>query len=503
MSHRLIIYMNTLLGIVILATLIFAFPYFVSAFFTALGNRHLEAATEELPPRQDELRQAVSYLQQAIRWDKNNEGARQSLDKAYRALAEVYLGKGKLSEARAALEYLLASDPDDAFTLYHLAEIHEARGERAEAIEKYQRLRYFQMPIEGKVPPYIASLAQKLEEYRVWDIENILTLSSLLLWRGELEQAEQLINYMIAKYPDRADWYYQQGQLYRRRGEIQKAVISFKRAIELNPHHAEAYFELARISHWAGNLDEALSYYEGCLRAVPDHLLALRSLTQLYREQGKAKAEALRKRLEKSTSNHEIVAEMLGLKEGDFELGDNLLANGGFETGDLHPANWEWATWIGSGIWKEALYIGGLDKSESYEGNQAVRVTGLWIRDAAGREAARAGYWAQAVKLKPRTPYLLSFYYKTQNLRKGQAALWLGKSPHVLFAGDYMLPDTNGSWRKFMILGWNKGDEPAEIRPLLRNWGVGDVWFDGVMLQEVILGPQAQVADMTTRFEVR
>lgn len=503
MSHRLIIYINTALGIIILITFVFTFPYFLSAFFTALGNRHLEAANEEQPSRLDELRQASSYLQQAIRWDKNNEGARESLNRTYRALAEVYLSEGKLSEAKAALEYLLASDPDDTFALYHLATIHEAEGERAEAVEKYQRLRYFQMAIDDKMPLYIAGLAWKLEEYNIWDVEDVLTLSSLLIWRGELAQAEQLINYMIAKYPHRADWYYQQGQLYRRRGEIQRAATSFERAIELNPQHAEAYFELAKISHWVGNLDEALSYYEDCLRAVPDHLLALRGLIKLYCEQDRAKAEALQKRLEKSTSNHEIVAEMLGLKEGDFELGDNLLANGGFETGDLHPANWEWATWTGSGIWEEALYIGGLDRSESYEGSHAIRITGLWIRDAAGREASRAGYWAQAVTLKPRTSYLLSFYYKTQNLRKGQAALWLGESPNVLFAGDYMLPDTNGSWRKFIVLGRNKGAEPAEIRPLLRTWGVGDVWFDGVMLQEIILGPQVQVADMKTRFEVR
>lgn len=60
MSNKLILSINVIL--VILATLVWAFPYFASAFYMSRGNKALEAALER-PQSLESRGRAVNYLQ--------------------------------------------------------------------------------------------------------------------------------------------------------------------------------------------------------------------------------------------------------------------------------------------------------------------------------------------------------------------------------------------------------------------------------------------------------
>lgn len=68
MSNKLILSINVILALAILATLVWAFPYFASAFYMSRGNKALEAAMERPEALESKVR-AVNYLQQAVRWD--------------------------------------------------------------------------------------------------------------------------------------------------------------------------------------------------------------------------------------------------------------------------------------------------------------------------------------------------------------------------------------------------------------------------------------------------
>jgi len=148
MSNKLILSINVILALIILATLVWAFPYFASAFYMSRGNKALEAALERPEVLESKIR-AVNYLQQAVRWDRNNAEASELLAKAYPQLAEAYVQRGQFTEARPALEVLLEQDPDDQFVLYYLAKAYEEAGERDKAAENYEKLRYFELEEGG------------------------------------------------------------------------------------------------------------------------------------------------------------------------------------------------------------------------------------------------------------------------------------------------------------------------------------------------------------------
>jgi len=88
MGSKIVWAINIVLALIIVATLVWAFPFFVSAFYLSRGSQALEAALAEpgsLTP--EPLARSVHYLQQAVRWDKNNAEAKELLAKAYSQLA--------------------------------------------------------------------------------------------------------------------------------------------------------------------------------------------------------------------------------------------------------------------------------------------------------------------------------------------------------------------------------------------------------------------------------
>lgn len=218
MGNRIVWAINIILALAILATLVWAFPYFASAFYMSRGSKALETA----PTEPEALARSVRYLQQAVRWDENNAEASELLAKAYRQLAEAYVERGALAKARPALEALLEQDPEDQFALYWLARAYEETGEKDKATANYEKLRYFEL--EEKAPAYLGDLASKLEEYGIWGREEVVNIVSFLVWQGEWEQAEEVLARMGKRYPHDPEWAFYQGEMYHRQGKAGRGV---------------------------------------------------------------------------------------------------------------------------------------------------------------------------------------------------------------------------------------------------------------------------------------
>jgi len=246
MGSKIVWAINIILALAILATVVWAFPYFASAFYMSQGNKALEAALERPEALESRVR-AVNYLQQAVRWDRNNTEASELLAKAYRQLAEAYVGRGELAEAKPALEAQLEQDPEDQFALYYLARAYEQAGERDRAAGNYERLRYSELEQGGKIPACLGSLAAKLEEYGIWEREEVVNIVSFLVWQGEWKQAEEVLARMGGKYPHDPEWAFYRGEMYHRQGKLDEALRSYERAIELDPQYAEAYLRIGMV----------------------------------------------------------------------------------------------------------------------------------------------------------------------------------------------------------------------------------------------------------------
>ena len=323
MESKIIWAINIILAIAILATLVWAFPYFASAFYMGLGSKALEAALEE-PEALESRARAVNYLQQAVRWDRNNAEASELLAKAYRQLAEVYVGRGELAEARSALEALLEQDPEDQFALYYLARAYEEAGERGKAAENYERLRYFELEEGGKIPAYLGGLSAKLEEYGIWGQDEVVNIVSFLVWQGEWGQAEELLARMAMKYPHNPEWAFYRGEMYHRRGELEEALRNYERAIGLDSRYAQAYLRIGRAYEdralasmpeaRSADLQEAARWYKMYHALAPENLLGLKKLVEICEELEWAgiepeslnlQPEALREELERRLAERE------------------------------------------------------------------------------------------------------------------------------------------------------------------------------------------------------
>ena len=137
--------------------------------------------------------------------------------------------------------------------------------------------------------------------------------------------------------------------------------------------------------------------------------------------------------------------------------------------------------------WYLAEFVGGYDELSPLSGTKDARVTGLWIESKPDLYDARAGFWQwdesadviRDIVLRPRTPYLFSFYYRTVT-EEGRPTVWVSSDQDAFWAGDKLLPPTNGTWLRFVGVWWNPKNAPVAIQPLVRNWGEGAVWFDDI-----------------------
>jgi hypothetical protein len=215
------------------------------------------------------------------------------------------------------------------------------------------------------------------------------------------------------------------------------------------------------------------------------------------------------KHFEMSTDIRRVVAGLLSVPVEDVKLGPNLAKNGGFEEWEVgRPKWWVWSDMTG-GLRNKGLFVGGADGLDGYSG-RSTRISGLWLQSHEDHEPGRCGYWhwdedrhdRRSIMLKASAPYILTFYYRTQELSNGEVTVWVSYEPEVLFAGDYRLPATNGEWRYFVAVGWNRADDESMIRPLVRSFAPGCTEFDEVQVRQIWLSEELDVTAGETQFWV-
>jgi len=429
----------------------------------------------------------------------------------YLKLAEWRLKAGDPNSAPPLLQQVISLDRDNLYALYQFAKICETlrEGEALLAEETYRRIQHFAPQSIGphedrRLDQFTAGIIPALVEDHVWSLDDALHVISFWIWQGEQETAKQASGSLMETHPAQPQLYYYQAQASRQRGELEGAFDALQTAIRLDSQFAPAYLAMARTYESVGGLSQAIFWYERYYQIAPQDLLSPKKLAELYQQAGDAKAAAARRdELKARTDDVAIVAEVLSIQKDELLLGPNLIENAGFEQGGSSPLGWEWSLMAGSDVWNDAAFFGGVDDLEVYEGQRSSRVEGFWTERAADREGARAGYWAREVELGPNTLWLLTFYYRTWNLRDGDASVWVSYDPEVIFAGDHGLPATEGAWRKAAIIGWNRKPSAGVVKPLLRNWGVGSVWFDEVILRQISFRTTSQAMSTETIFILR
>ncbi len=428
----------------------------------------------------------------------------------YFKLADAQVAQGSGELAIRFWQRVLALDPGNLAARYRLWRAGRALGDMAAAVEQTAWLRRFpagsvRVPVDldFRLPRAQGETMARLVEEGIWDaatLHRVVGAQAARFADGlEGRMTEQLLSALEGRRPLDPRIRFAQAEVRHRRGEWEAAAALYRAVLEEDPEDPRGALRLGMVAEAraaAGSpeaLQEAAAWYRAYRDRVPLDLLGLRRWVEaceaLARQGGAAAACAGsgvgRRELEDRMEDRALVARLLGVPVERLILGPNLVENGGFEAwAEGQPVGWSWSDMSNRPPWDPGLFLGGVEALDAYAGRRAARVDGLWVAREEGREAARAGYWAAKVPLRPGALYLLSFAYRSDLAPGAWVGVWVSDRPEVLFAGDRWLPDTGGAWRRAVLLGWNRAAD-GTIAVLLRLWGEGTVLFDEVAVREV------------------
>jgi putative PEP-CTERM system TPR-repeat lipoprotein len=268
-----------------------------------------QAALEETLRQAPEFMPAVFYLGATHYAQEHWEQAEQYLtrfwnafpgsDEAGKLLGTVRLRKGDLAGAAAALEPILARDPDDPLTLNLLANVYLRRGQTEEGIEYLQKVVALQpqsassraqlglsLMMEGDRDKGIKQLETAIElDPQLQQAELMLILSHLQ--NREFDKALEATEKFRTRQPKSPLPFSLSGIAYLGKGDEAKAREAFDQALQLAPGDPNSSYNLAALEMRKGAIDSAKALYQEVLKHHPGHVRTLLQLANLEAGQGK------------------------------------------------------------------------------------------------------------------------------------------------------------------------------------------------------------------------
>lgn len=163
---------------------------------------------------------------------------------------------GRLADAAALYQRIIATDPKNADALNLLGVVRLAAGDAATAVELIGRA----VALQDRVADFHINLSQALRA------------------QGCAKEAGASLRRAVKLAPaDSAAWI-QLGLAERESGDLAAAVAAFRRAVQLAPKEVSSLNNLAVAMLEQGQVDEAKPAIERALALSPDNLLALANL---------------------------------------------------------------------------------------------------------------------------------------------------------------------------------------------------------------------------------
>jgi hypothetical protein len=176
-----------------------------------------------------------------------------------------------------------------------------------------------------------------------------------------------------------------------------------------------------------------------------------------------------------------IVAQKIHLNATDIALGNNAIGSGDFENVNFETdqfVGWRESYMSTGHPWNFGLFVMGPDWGGCSDGKRMMRIEGLYVDHLNAKEPSRAGLWGSEFLVPPKTPYVITFLYRTEGVPDYSATLYLEDSSKSFDRGEVVLPPSDGKWQRVVLIAWNATPQTAKIMPLLRSFSEGSVAFD-------------------------
>lgn len=206
---------------------------------------------------------------------------------------------GRLPDAEAIYEQILAAMPDNHDALHLLGLIANEKGENERAATLIRKA----IAIEPRMPEMHGNLGLVLQdlgrlEEAAAAFETALAgnpvfaeghnnLGLLLQELGRTDEAMSRFERALEIEPDFAEAHTNLGNARRERGQLSKAEACHRRAIAAAPDFAQAHNNLGSVLQATGRIDEAEACYREALRLDPNYAGAHCNLGSVLQERGR------------------------------------------------------------------------------------------------------------------------------------------------------------------------------------------------------------------------
>ena len=226
--------------------------------------------------------QALGKLDQALPALRKGQAGYPKLEVAV-CIGEVLLAQGKVSEAEAAFNRILADHPQFWGGLFGLASVRVEQNRKEEALKLYQKCIEVGRSTTGSAHFNIGALhytAGRIEEARQAFERSLAAdprsaraaraLAELMRREGRRKEAIDLLERTIALQAD-AKALMALGGICAQAGQFPRAEAALRRCLELDPTLSHAHYRLAKILQRSDRNDEALGEMEAFVRLLPSH----------------------------------------------------------------------------------------------------------------------------------------------------------------------------------------------------------------------------------------
>lgn len=169
---------------------------------------------------------------------------------------------GRLDEAAAVQERVLAVDPQRVSAHVELGLISRLRGQHAQALSRFERAWQLQ-PNNATVPLEVAASLRTL---------------------GRIDDAIGVLQGLVERLPDSFDGWFQLGRLARLQAQDERSLAAFQRAQAIKPTHVHAIAEVATGYRQLGRVDDCESWLNSLSTADPATLWQQRGLNAKHRD---------------------------------------------------------------------------------------------------------------------------------------------------------------------------------------------------------------------------
>ncbi len=234
----------------------------------------------------EDIGRAEDLLQNALKMNPNHEGALQALAQV-RLLKQDWKGTQKVAD-------LIATKPNgQGFSSYLGGKISQGQGFYNEAIEKY-KLALIEIPklSDAMKSMVVSSEASGQREVMKVYLDMFITknpdLAYPVIYKSQLfgldkdwDQAIDVLNTGIAKWPKESGFYESLAKIYLDRNENKKAINAYRSGLKIIPKNTQLNMLLASVYEMEKDYDNAVEIYQVVIDEQPTVDIAANNLVSI------------------------------------------------------------------------------------------------------------------------------------------------------------------------------------------------------------------------------